>query len=123
MQDENILPPQFQAALERVRAGADTMPRRQLEGVLAAELGANWRSRFAHFEDVARTDPESGTTPLLAAAVCGHTDTVHLLLDANADVDKAMARTDNGATPLYIAALRGHTDIVRLLLDAKADVD
>lgn len=31
LQDENVLPPQFQAAMERVRAGADVMPRRQLE--------------------------------------------------------------------------------------------
>lgn len=35
-QDENVLPPQFQAALERVRAGADVMPRRQLEKARAA---------------------------------------------------------------------------------------
>jgi hypothetical protein len=33
IQDENVLPPQFQAALERVRAGADVMPRRQLQQV------------------------------------------------------------------------------------------
>ena len=31
IQDEEVLPPQFQAALERVRAGADVMPRRQLD--------------------------------------------------------------------------------------------
>lgn len=33
IQDENVLPPQFSKALERVRAGADIMPRRQLEQV------------------------------------------------------------------------------------------
>ena len=33
IQDENVLPPQFQVALERVRAGADVMPRKQLEQV------------------------------------------------------------------------------------------
>ncbi|KAG2498015.1 hypothetical protein HYH03_004273 [Edaphochlamys debaryana] len=50
IQDESVLPPQVQAALERVRAGADVMPRSQLEGVLAAELGADWGSRLAEFE-------------------------------------------------------------------------
>ena len=34
---------QLSAALERVRAGADVMPRRQLEKVLVAELGDGWR--------------------------------------------------------------------------------
>ena len=50
IQDENVLPPQFQAALERVRAGADVMPRRQLESVLAAELGPDWRAGVADFD-------------------------------------------------------------------------
>lgn len=34
IQDESVIPPQLQSALERVRAGADYMPRNQLEGVL-----------------------------------------------------------------------------------------
>jgi aarF domain-containing kinase len=50
IQDENVLPPQFQAALERVRAGADVMPRRQLEKVLREQLGADWESRVAEFD-------------------------------------------------------------------------
>lgn len=50
IQDENVLPPQFQAALERVRAGADVMPRRQLEQVLVAELGPDWQSKVAEFD-------------------------------------------------------------------------
>lgn len=51
IQDETIMPPQFQAALERVRAGADVMPRRQLEKMLVSELGPDWRDRVAEFED------------------------------------------------------------------------
>ncbi|GFR41327.1 hypothetical protein Agub_g2011 [Astrephomene gubernaculifera] len=50
IQDENVLPPQVQAALERVRAGADVMPRSQLEGVLVSELGADWEQRLAEFD-------------------------------------------------------------------------
>jgi len=34
-----------------VRAGADVMPRRQLEKVLSDELGADWRAKVAAFED------------------------------------------------------------------------
>lgn len=52
IQDENVLPPQFQAALERVRAGADSMPQRQLHRVLSAELGPDWRSRISAFDDM-----------------------------------------------------------------------
>ena len=42
---------QLTAALERVRAGADVMPRRQLEKVLVDELGSEWRTKVAVFED------------------------------------------------------------------------
>lgn len=42
---------QFQQALERVRAGADVMPKRQLEKVISAEAGPDWRSKVATFED------------------------------------------------------------------------
>ena len=41
---------QIQAALERVRQGADVMPRSQLEGVLSEELGSDWRSLMAEFD-------------------------------------------------------------------------
>ena len=41
---------QLSAALERVRAGADIMPRRQLEKVLVAELGDGWREKVDDFE-------------------------------------------------------------------------
>eukprot|EP00891_Asterochloris_glomerata_P001525 jgi/Astpho2/1525/e_gw1.00026.28.1_t len=51
IQDEGMLPPQFQAALERVRAGADIMPRGQLESVISAELGPEWRSKLKEFDD------------------------------------------------------------------------
>ena len=41
---------QLSAALERVRAGADVMPGRQLEKVLVAELGDGWREKVDDFE-------------------------------------------------------------------------
>lgn len=51
IQDENILPPRFQAALDKVRAGADVMPRKQLESVMKEQLGSSWRDLFVEFED------------------------------------------------------------------------
>ncbi|BDA48587.1 Atypical kinase COQ8A, mitochondrial [Coccomyxa sp. Obi] len=50
IQDENVLPPALSAALERVRAGADIMPRKQLEKAMVAELGTDWRSKLADFD-------------------------------------------------------------------------
>jgi aarF domain-containing kinase len=68
IQDDSLLPPQFKAALDRVRAGADVMPRRQLDKVLAAELGRDWRSRVADFDDA----------PLAAASIGQvHAATLH----------------------------------------------
>lgn len=42
---------QLTAALERVRAGADVMPRTQLHKVLRSELGSDWRAKVRNFED------------------------------------------------------------------------
>ncbi|GLI68746.1 hypothetical protein VaNZ11_013238 [Volvox africanus] len=50
IQDESVLPPQVQAALERVRAGADVMPRSQLERVLVSELGPDWHKQLREFD-------------------------------------------------------------------------
>ncbi|GIL43531.1 hypothetical protein Vafri_1235 [Volvox africanus] len=50
IQDESVLPPQVQAALERVRAGADVMPRSQLERVLVSELGPDWHKQLQEFD-------------------------------------------------------------------------
>lgn len=52
MQDENVLPPQVQAALERVRAGADVMPAKQLESMMRSQLGDDWRHEFVEFDEM-----------------------------------------------------------------------
>ena len=51
IQDESVIPPQISKALERVRQGADVMPARQLDKMLVQELGQDWRSRVATFEE------------------------------------------------------------------------
>ena len=50
----------------------------------------------------------------------GQLEVVRLLLEANADKDKAF---EDGATPLFVAAENGQLEVVRLLLEAKADKD
>ena len=59
------------------------------------------------------------STPLFIAAQAGRADTVQLLLEAGADVN----RTDNYATPLIAAVLSGSEETIKLLLEAGADVD
>jgi aarF domain-containing kinase len=46
LSDEALLPPVVSKALERVRAQADVMPRRQLEAQMTSELGPDWRARL-----------------------------------------------------------------------------
>lgn len=46
LSDESLLPPAVSRVLERVRAQADVMPRRQLDAVMRAELGPQWRERL-----------------------------------------------------------------------------
>ena len=61
-----------------------------------------------------------GLSLLHYAAFLGHVDIVDLLLEAEADVNKATKSM--GATPLYLAAQEGRTEVVRLLLEAGADI-
>ncbi|CAN3376022.1 hypothetical protein DIURU_003203 [Diutina rugosa] len=53
IQDNSILPKEIQQILLRVQNSAHYMPTQQLEKVMSADLGRNWRSRlFASFDDV-----------------------------------------------------------------------
>jgi len=56
----------------------------------------------------------------MLAAIQGHTELVHLLLDRGADIN---AVTKNFYTAVIWAAIQGHTEIAHLLLDRGADVD
>ena len=46
----DLLPPELQAILARLRDQAYRMPPAQLDAVLRAEWGPDWRRRFRHFE-------------------------------------------------------------------------
>uniref|UniRef100_UPI0033405D10 ABC1 kinase family protein n=1 Tax=Sandarakinorhabdus sp. TaxID=1916663 RepID=UPI0033405D10 len=51
MDDGDILPAELTQILARLRADADPMPKSQLEQVLVAGWGPNWRAQFRHFDD------------------------------------------------------------------------
>ncbi|MCL7037784.1 hypothetical protein MKW94_029558, partial [Papaver nudicaule] len=63
---------------------------------------------------------EEGTTPLYAAAVKGHFDTVRYLLEKGANPDVS---NDKNFTPLHYAAKSGDTKIITLLLSRGVRVD
>ena len=63
-----------------------------------------------------------GRTPLSWAAEMGHEGVIKLLLEFNADVDKADER-DGGRTPLSWATEMGHEGVIRLLLESNADIN
>lgn len=58
-QDTKMLPAPIQEVLQRVQDRADYMPAWQRDGVLAANLGAEWRGLFDEFEE----------TPMAAASI------------------------------------------------------
>ncbi len=58
-----------------------------------------------------------GETPLMMAALKGHTELVRRLVDKGADVNKT------GWTPLHYAATNGHIAIIDLLLENHAYID
>ena len=63
-----------------------------------------------------------GNTPLISAAIFGHTNIIQMLIKAGADVN---ARNNNGLTAL-LKSINVHQDnpeVVRLLLDANSDIN
>lgn len=71
--------------------------------------------------DWPKTNVETRTvkdeSPLMMAALKGHTDLVRKLIERNADVNKT------GWTPLHYAATNGHLAIIELLLENHAYID
>ncbi|NIJ07580.1 putative unusual protein kinase regulating ubiquinone biosynthesis (AarF/ABC1/UbiB family) [Sphingomonas vulcanisoli] len=55
----DMLPPELTEIMARLRQNAHRMPPQQLQQVLAAQWGKEWRTRFAHFD----------ATPIAAASI------------------------------------------------------
>jgi predicted unusual protein kinase regulating ubiquinone biosynthesis (AarF/ABC1/UbiB family) len=113
----DMLPAELSAILARLRDQAYRMPPAQLDQVLRGEWGANWRSRFRHFD----------STPLAAASI----GQVHRAILPDGRVlaikvqypgvaDSIDADVDNVATLLRVSNLLPSTvDLAQLLAEAK----
>nr|VZI54084.1 unnamed protein product [Spirometra erinaceieuropaei] len=51
LQDNSLVSPKVQKMFERVRQSADFMPTRQMYSVINEELGPDWKTKVASFEE------------------------------------------------------------------------
>ncbi len=113
----DVLPAELTAILARLRDAAHFMPPAQLARVLAAQWGADWRTRFADFE----------LTPLAAASIGQvHRARLHdgrvvaVKVQYPGVADSIDADVDNVATLLRMSGLLpAALDIAPLLAEAK----
>ncbi|GGE91992.1 ABC1 kinase family protein [Sphingomonas prati] len=117
MDSGDMLPPELSAILAKLRDGAHHMPPEQLDRVLIAEWGKDWRRKFAHFQahpiaaasigQVHKARMRDGRTLAIKVQYPGVKDSI------DADVD-------NVATLLRVSGmLPRELDIAGLLGEAK----
>jgi predicted unusual protein kinase regulating ubiquinone biosynthesis (AarF/ABC1/UbiB family) len=113
----DLLPPELAQLLAKLRERAHQMPPAQLQRVLAAEWGRDWRQRFAHF----------GASPIAAAsigqvhkAVTRDGRTLAIKVQYPGVRESIDADVDNVATLLRVSGLLPRElDIAPLLAEAK----
>jgi predicted unusual protein kinase regulating ubiquinone biosynthesis (AarF/ABC1/UbiB family) len=117
MDSGEMLPPELAQILARLRDGAHHMPPQQLQRVLAAEWGQDWRKRFARFD----------ASPLAAASIGQvHRAITHDGRDLAVKIqypgvrDSIDSDVDNVATLLRVSGLLPREfDVAALLAEAK----
>ncbi len=75
---------------------------------------------IAEGANVTEINPATGTTPMYAASLYGHTAIVEKLIAAGADVNK---KTTKGFIPLHAATQYGKEALTDILIAAGADID
>lgn len=68
-----------------------------------------------------RTGSKLGISPLMLAAMNGHTAAVKLLLDMGSDINAQIETNRN--TALTLACFQGRHEVVSLLVDRKANIE
>ena len=77
--------------------------------------------KLLHYNaSVDKRDEKGGRTPLINAAINGHTDIIQLLLYHKADIN---AKSKNNETALYRAVEEGWKDSVKVLVNDGAQID
>ena len=77
---------------------------------------------LAHGAEInSRTGSKLGISPLMLAAMNGHTATVKLLLDMGADINAQIETNRN--TALTLACFQGRHEVVSLLVERKANIE
>ena len=88
------------------------------EGLIRAAACGNLQEAKEYLDkgaDINAKDRMMGATPLMGAALGGHSEIAEFLLKRGADVN---ARAEDGSTALILATSRDKLDLVRLLLNA-----
>ena len=85
-------------------------------GAESCIFGCNY---LVHFF-LRRTGSKLGISPLMLAAMNGHTAAVKLLLDMGSDINAQIETNRN--TALTLACFQGRHDVVSLLVDRKANI-
>lgn len=70
---------------------------------------------------ICRTGSKLGISPLMLAAMNGHTPAVKLLLDMGSDINAQIETNRN--TALTLACFQGRHEVVSLLVDRKANIE
>ncbi len=117
LEGDDFLPPEFSAALARLRADADAMPDAQLQRILAEEWSPRWRERLRAF------DPEplaSASIGQVHAAVAADGRELALKIQYPGVARSIDSDVDNLATALRLSRiLPRDVDITALVGEAK----
>ncbi|MEE8154255.1 MAG: ankyrin repeat domain-containing protein [Phycisphaerales bacterium] len=94
----------------------------RIHSLLAESGRVNCRS-----DDWAVSGVSGSATPIVIAAILGHSEVISELVEAGADVNQALHNASNpslnGATPLILMATTVETNMLRLLVVAGADIE
>lgn len=120
LEGDDFLPPEFSDALAVLRADGDAMPEKQLRRILCEAYGADWHSRFQHFD----FDPiAAASIGQVHAATATDGRELALKIQYPGVANSIDSDVDNLATALKLARiLPGGVDFSLILDEAKSQL-